>query len=149
MESRGRAWEGRLSQNAICPNLPPYHAPRHLKTFLQAAQDDIFLAPLNIAHPNLPEEQLEGLEEVVAAQRRGDYKGLPDDKGGGGVTIVDLPDYKMVAKEQLTATYLAVLPNLTTAPPAPSTFKTYWPRPRSWCRRGSRKGSSTLTMLRP
>ena len=85
-------------------NLPPYSPPQHLNTFIQAARDDVFLAPLNEAHPNLPLEEQEALKELVESQRRGEYKVVPNDKSGG-VTVVDLADYKLVVQEQLAATY--------------------------------------------
>ena len=86
-------------------NLPPYQPPKHLRTFIQAAKDDVFLAPLNQIHPNLPQPEQEAVNQLIEAQRRGDYKILPNDKSGG-VTVVDLHDYKMVVKDQLEATYV-------------------------------------------
>ena len=41
---------------------------------------------------------------MIEGQKRGDYKVLPNDKSGG-VTVVDLSDYKLVVQEQLSATY--------------------------------------------
>ena len=109
-------WHGKLEGEAaaaggpkkifkrVKSNLPPYPPPRHLRTFLQAAADDVFLAPLNVSHPNLPAEEQEAMQELVDAQKRGEYKILPNDKSGG-VTVVDLADYKLVVGEQLAATY--------------------------------------------
>ena len=107
-------WHGKVEGQAVTgpkkifkrvkSNLPPYPPPRHLRTFLQAAADDVFLAPLNTMHPNLPVEEEEAMQELVEAQNRGEYKILPNDKSGG-VTVVDLTDYKLVVGEQLSATY--------------------------------------------
>ena len=85
-------------------NLPPYNPPRHLNTFIQASRDDVLLAPLNEVHPNLPKEEQEAMKELMDGQKRGEYKVLPNDKSGG-VTVVDLADYKLVVQEQLSATY--------------------------------------------
>ena len=85
-------------------NLPQYPPPRHLRTFLQASRDDVFMAPLNTMHPNLPAEEVEAMQELVEAQRRGEYRIIPNDKSGG-VTVVDLADYKLVVEDQLVATY--------------------------------------------
>ena len=52
----------------------------------------------------LPVEEVEAVQELVEAQKRGEYKVLPNDKSGG-VTVVDLADYKLVVEEQLSATY--------------------------------------------
>ena len=87
-------------------NLPPYPPPPHLNTFLQAARDDVFLAPLNRVHPNLPPEEQEAVKELIEGQRGGKFKVLPNDKSGG-VCVVDLGDYKAVVKDQLAATYKA------------------------------------------
>ena len=87
-------------------NLPPYPPPKHLSTFLSTSKDEIFLAPLNKAQPNLPEEEQEAMRELVDKQRRGEIKIVPNDKTGG-VTVVDLADYKLVVEEQLRATYVA------------------------------------------
>ena len=107
-------WHGKVEGEAtagpkkifkrVKSNLPPYPPPRHLRTFLQAACDDVFLAPLNSMHPNLPAEEVEAMQELRDAQKRGEYKILPNDKSGG-VTVVDLSDYKLVVEEQLAATY--------------------------------------------
>ena len=51
------------------------HPPRQLNTFIQAALDDVFLAPLNEAHPNLPEEEQEAVKELIEAQRKGRLQG--------------------------------------------------------------------------
>ena len=85
-------------------NLPPYNPPRHLNTFIQASRDDVLLAPLNEVHPNLPAEEQEAMKELIEGQKKGDFKVLPNDKSGG-VTVVDLSDYKLVVQEQLSATY--------------------------------------------
>ena len=108
-------WHGKLQADekgteptrvfkTVKSNLPPYNPPKHLNTFIQAAKDDIFMAPLNESHPNLPQAELEALQQLIEGQRRGDYKILPNDKSGG-VTVVDLEDYKQVVKSQLEATY--------------------------------------------
>ena len=89
----------------IKTNLPPYNPPKHLKTFIQAAKDDIFMAPLNESHPNLPQAEQEAMQQLIEGQRRGEYKILPNDKSGG-VTVVDLEDYKKVVQNQLEATYM-------------------------------------------
>ena len=80
----------------IKTNYPKSAPPKSLMIFLQALHDDIFHAPLNMVHPNLPEPEQEAILQLVASQRKGDITLKPNDKSGGCSVVC--PPYWKIAK---------------------------------------------------
>ena len=49
----------------IKSNYPKTAPPKALMVFLQALHDDLFHAPLNVVHPNLPVLEHQAIEQLI------------------------------------------------------------------------------------
>ena len=86
-------------------NFPPGACPKNLQTFLHALYEDIVNAPLNRVHPNLPNCEREGGEQLVGAQRSREITVKPADKSGE-ICVMNTEDYISVINTDLAATYM-------------------------------------------